>query len=938
MADTSQLVSDYFSANPNATAQDVANAVQSIGGLTPDLSSAIAQHYGTDTSTINNAYTQLTAPLSAPAVKKPVVAPLGGNAVSDSGMTGGSLSVGANAPFQGGLNKQDVSPAPAPYSSALAPATANDTNNAFNQTYNAIQYGNTKIGTIDVPDQETGSTSQRTALLDANGNPLPADNVVSVGNGIYDLQVGSAGGTIHTYVRQDPTTGNIQPIQDYTKQISYQGGQKGGFVNQTASALSQIPFLNVATAMVAPEALPYLSGLNAVNAVNKGNIPGAVLGLLGASNALPADLLPVDKSTLKTATNVASGVNAIVNKNPLALANAVLNGTDTKLPSEIGTGAQLASAYLSLQKGDGAGLINTMMGLVKSQDPKVSSTAQKVVDAIQNGADPSIIKTSLDDLSSQVSTNQPVDLKSTGLSDSPAGTIFTQPDGTKDIVLAGGQTVKLSDYQNALQSGSAFSVDGISQVKLSPTELQAKIDEKDPNVKYLGKNEDGEDEYTYDDPETKLRSSYVDGQYVGSIKLGDTGEVPITGGVPATPLQPTGQTTEPQTITDPKTGISTTEETIDGEKVTTITDPNAKKTQQTTESADGTKKVVVSDIANGTKTISTYDQDGHLTDTKTTKLNETGDDTVPTITITDKKITDNIPYTLPPKIIVGQKPPVVLPEVPPVVPPVVPPEPQIPPVEPPPNPPVEPPPTPPTPPVVVKPPVVDTPTTTVSIPSTSLPTTKTPTTSGGAPSVNMPTNFGGHTPNPIVESLLKTYMTQQAFKDPLANLEKLVKEEQQSEKPMIDPRLAQILQERSAPQQTNYYNYGQEPQSVEDVLALRDNAGQYYKTGGHVQPLAHASGGALPVVNNRHDFRHGAHVAGEGDGTSDDIPAMLADGEFVFPADVVSALGNGSTKAGTDKLYEMMHAIRARARKAHPSDLPPDALKSPLDYLKGRKK
>jgi hypothetical protein len=94
----------------------------------------------------------------------------------------------------------------------------------------------------------------------------------------------------------------------------------------------------------------------------------------------------------------------------------------------------------------------------------------------------------------------------------------------------------------------------------------------------------------------------------------------------------------------------------------------------------------------------------------------------------------------------------------------------------------------------------------------------------------------------------------------------------------------------------------------------------------------------LPVVNNRHDFRQGAHVAGEGDGTSDDIPAMLADGEFVFPADVVSALGNGSTKAGTDKLYEMMHSIRARARKAHPSDLPQDALKSPLDYLKGRKK
>jgi hypothetical protein len=181
-------------------------------------------------------------------------------------------------------------------------------------------------------------------------------------------------------------------------------------------------------------------------------------------------------------------------------------------------------------------------------------------------------------------------------------------------------------------------------------------------------------------------------------------------------------------------------------------------------------------------------------------------------------------------------------------------------------------------------------------------------------------------------------MTKQAFKDPLASLQKLVQEQQKSENSMIDPRLASILQQRSAPQDTGYYKYGQEPTSVEDILSLKDSANQTYKTGGHVQPLAHLSGGALPVVNNRHDFRQGAHVAGEGDGTSDDIPAMLADGEFVFPADVVSALGNGSTKAGTDKLYEMMHSIRARARKAHPSDLPPDALKSPLDYLKGRKK
>jgi flavodoxin len=101
-------------------------------------------------------------------------------------------------------------------------------------------------------------------------------------------------------------------------------------------------------------------------------------------------------------------------------------------------------------------------------------------------------------------------------------------------------------------------------------------------------------------------------------------------------------------------------------------------------------------------------------------------------------------------------------------------------------------------------------------------------------------------------------------------------------------------------------------------------------------PLLAAKGGLPNMHKGREDFRDGKHVAGEGDGQSDDIPAMLADGEFVFPADVVSALGNGSTKAGTDKLYEMMHSIRDRARSKGRKELPPPALKSPLDYLKKR--
>jgi hypothetical protein len=169
----------------------------------------------------------------------------------------------------------------------------------------------------------------------------------------------------------------------------------------------------------------------------------------------------------------------------------------------------------------------------------------------------------------------------------------------------------------------------------------------------------------------------------------------------------------------------------------------------------------------------------------------------------------------------------------------------------------------------------------------------------------------------------------------------------------IDPRLMQILQERMDPSQqpdvgakeNAYYSYGTE-ESIDDILG---GGGRTYKEGGFVEPLKATggsmalpllakSGGALSHYGGREDYKHGKHVAGEGDGQSDDIPAWLADGEFVFPADVVSALGNGSTKAGTDKLYEMMHGIRDRARSKGPKDLPPAALKSPLDYLKSSKR
>jgi hypothetical protein len=77
---------------------------------------------------------------------------------------------------------------------------------------------------------------------------------------------------------------------------------------------------------------------------------------------------------------------------------------------------------------------------------------------------------------------------------------------------------------------------------------------------------------------------------------------------------------------------------------------------------------------------------------------------------------------------------------------------------------------------------------------------------------------------------------------------------------------------------------------------------------------------ALNLISGKQEpqYAHGGYLNGQGDGMSDSIPATiegkqparLADGEFVVPADVVSHIGNGSSKAGSKRLYAMLDKVR----------------------------
>lgn len=92
--------------------------------------------------------------------------------------------------------------------------------------------------------------------------------------------------------------------------------------------------------------------------------------------------------------------------------------------------------------------------------------------------------------------------------------------------------------------------------------------------------------------------------------------------------------------------------------------------------------------------------------------------------------------------------------------------------------------------------------------------------------------------------------------------------------------------------------------------------------GSYSPPSMPMGGGRAPGEWGRMNvmqFADGGMVMGPGDGTSDSVPAVvngqepaaLSDGEFVVPAMAVAKLGNGSSKAGAEKLQQMVNSLLA---------------------------
>jgi len=91
--------------------------------------------------------------------------------------------------------------------------------------------------------------------------------------------------------------------------------------------------------------------------------------------------------------------------------------------------------------------------------------------------------------------------------------------------------------------------------------------------------------------------------------------------------------------------------------------------------------------------------------------------------------------------------------------------------------------------------------------------------------------------------------------------------------------------------------------TMADTL-VQPNYNPYYEQ--YLRPQQAAAGGEMYPRRN-------GYIAGPGTETSDDIPAMLSDGEFVMTAQAVRGLGNGNRQQGVRKMYDMMRSFEGGA-------------------------
>jgi len=257
----------------------------------------------------------------------------------------------------------------------------------FYDALNAIQSGGAKVGSVTIPSQDENGNDisfKSTALVDSSGNPLTQAGLKQVGTNQYVISTPSTGGTMNIPVSIDPKTGTIQPVNNY-QSVSYTGGSSGsvlGQIGNTVNGALNDPLVNAAISLAMPGAAPFLAGAKTVQSVASGKPlnAGTVLNALTSASGL-GSTLGLDPSTidaLNTAKTAVSGVNAVQTGN-LAGALTSLNNLTNILPAGSSQLGNVVSGIAALKKGDTAGALSALSSLTSDPNLQIASQAAGVL-------------------------------------------------------------------------------------------------------------------------------------------------------------------------------------------------------------------------------------------------------------------------------------------------------------------------------------------------------------------------------------------------------------------------------------------------------------------------------------------------------------------------------------------------------------------------------
>ena len=127
---------------------------------------------------------------------------------------------------------------------------------------------------------------------------------------------------------------------------------------------------------------------------------------------------------------------------------------------------------------------------------------------------------------------------------------------------------------------------------------------------------------------------------------------------------------------------------------------------------------------------------------------------------------------------------------------------------------------------------------------------------------------------------------------------------------------------------TGYYACGGGTGQSDDIPAMLHD-GDYVMDAETVSALGDGSSKAgMHVLEG---FRK--QIPHKAEGGSNPVPAKIADGEYVFPASFVTALGGGDNRKGAEILDGLRTKLRAQKRST-PLDKIPSKAKAPIDYIK----